>query len=169
MVNFQRAQVQLLLHEGLVLKPYLDTLGNWTVGVGWNITGRGGMLGLSQALGRKLTGKLENVRLTREEALRLLEADIRHVDAMIPTFFPEYLQLDEVRQRVCLDMAFNMGMKALSFKNTIGCIKARDWSAAVRHLWASRWAGQVGDGPGNKFDRADRLTKMLLTGDDFTV
>jgi GH24 family phage-related lysozyme (muramidase) len=40
-VNEDRMVDQLLLHEGEELIPYLDTLGNWTVGSGYNLEARG--------------------------------------------------------------------------------------------------------------------------------
>lgn len=164
-------QAQLILHEGLRLEPYVDTEMNWTIGVGYNITGRGWVF-FEQAVGRKVAsrdGMTEKVRITKDEALLVLRADIVRIDKAIPKYFPAYVQLDEVRQRVCLDLAFNMGHAALSFKNTMAAITARDWSKASRNLWLSKWAGQVGDGPGKHWDRADRLTQMLLTGVDYTV
>jgi lysozyme len=159
---------QLILHEGLRLTPYKDTVGKWTVLVGYNLSDRG--VGyLEQVLGRKIPTNILEMHFTREDALKVLDADIARLEAAVPVHFPEYLQLDEVRQRVCLDLAFNMGLRALGFHNTIACIRVRDWSAACRHLWKSKWASQVGDGPGKHWDRADRLTRMLLTGQDYTA
>lgn len=167
MVNRPRMIAQLVLHEGLRLTPYRDTVGKWTVGVGYNVTDRGVGF-LEQVLGRKFSMNMLEMHLTREDALRVLSADLDRFERAIPVHFPEYAQLDEVRQRVCLDLAFNMGLRALGFNNTIAALKAHDWSTAARHLWKSKWAGQVGDGPGKHWDRADRLTKMLLTGQDYT-
>lgn len=166
MVNRTRMEAQLLLHEGLKLTPYLDTVKKWTIGVGYNISDRG-IAPLEQVIGHKVSANMQDVRITRDEALQLLRADIFRIESAVPVHFPEYVQLDEVRQRVCLDMAFNMGLRALGFNHTIACLKAHDWSGAARHLWKSKWAGQVGDGPGKQWDRADRLAKMILTGEDY--
>lgn len=165
-MNLARMEEQLILHEGLKLAPYLDSVGKWTAGVGYNITDRG-LADLEHAIGRKV--KMPDLRLTRDEALLVLRADVARIARVIPQHFPEYVGLDEVRQRVCLDLAFNLGFRALAFKNVIAAIKRRDWSTAARELWRSKWADQVGDGPGRHWDRADRLTKMLLTGQDFSV
>jgi lysozyme len=161
---------QLILHEGVRLTPYVDTLGNWTIGVGYNITARG-YDALEKAAGRKIAprdGMTEKVRITREEAIAVLRADIARLVQVVPIYFPEFNNLNEVRQRVVLDLAFNMGLKALGFKNCIAAVKARDWSKATRELYKSRWAYQVDDGPGGHRGRCDRLGGMLLTGADAT-
>lgn len=168
MVNRERMEAQLILHEGLRTKSYLDTEGYWTVGVGYNISGRGVDF-LERITGRKFRGiPYEQITLTRDEALAVLRADIDRVEKAVRTYFPEYDELNEVRQRVCVDMAFNLGFKALSFKKTIAWMKVKHWSNAAREMWKSKWSGQVGDGPGGKRDRADRLTEMMLTGLDYT-
>lgn len=170
MVNRKRMVEQLILHEGLRTEPYVDTLKNWTIGVGYNISGRGYDF-LEEVLGRKVApkdGMTEKVRITRDEAIKVLNADLDRIEKVVPVYFPEYTKLKEVRQRVVLDIAFNMAFKALGFKKTIAFIKEQKWSEAVRELFKSRWAYQVDDGPGAHFGRADRLGKMLLTGDDYT-
>jgi lysozyme len=168
MVKHARMGEQLILHEGIRLAPYLCTRGYWTIGVGFNFQTRG-LAALEKAIGRKLSPRMQDLRITREEALLALDADIDHYESEVVRLFPAYLKLNEVRQRVCLDMAFNMGYAAFGFKNTMKFIAAGDWSQAVQNMWKSKWAGQVGDGPGKRWDRADRLTKMLLTGVDYVV
>lgn len=161
---------QLLLHEGCRLKPYLDTEGNWTVLVGFNLTART-WDPVERVLGRKLgwaasatAGRpFGEPALTNADAVRVLGADLDRLEAAVPVAFPEYGNLSEVRRRVVLDMAFNMGVRALGFRQAIVAAQARDWSQCARELYKSKWARQVGDGPGGKFDRCDRLARMVLT------
>jgi lysozyme len=166
-INLKRAEEQLILHEGLRLKPYLDTEGNWTLGVGYNITGRG-LTFFERTIGRKL-GPIDHIAITRAEALDVVRADILRVEQAVHTYFPDYEHLNEVRQRVCVDLTFNIGTQVLGFKKFIAAIGLHDWSEAAKQLYRSKWAGQVGDGEGGKFDRADRLAKMILTGDDYVT
>ena len=73
---------------------------------------------------------------------------------------PWVTQLNEVRQRVLVDMAFNMGIVGLlSFKRTLATIQAGDYQQAATMMLDSRWAGQVGQ-------RAERLAHMMVTGKD---
>ncbi len=157
---------QLVLHEGLKTHVYTDTKGNLTLGVGYNLTSRGPEA-FELIIGRKLIlhdGSKCAAITTREECLKVLEDDILRVARAVSVHWPPYRTLDEVRQRVVVDMAFNMGFKVREFKQAIAAIERRDWSRASRELYKSKWARQVGDGEGGKFDRCDRLARMLLTG-----
>lgn len=165
-----RTEQQLVLHEGLRTKPYQDTEGFWTIGVGYNVDGRGWKF-LEQTIGRKV-GHLFDPNnptdlITRDEAILVLRADIARIEKSIRTYLPEYDSLNDVRKRVVIDMAFNMQFKALGFKKAIDALRRKDWSRVARELYNSKWARQVGDGEGGRFDRADRLARMMLTGLDY--
>jgi len=164
MVNRDLMAKQLILHEGMKLKPYRCTEGYLTVLVGFNVDARG-WDELSRILGRTVN---HLSRFTQLDAIKVLYLDIDRFEKAVIVHFPEYQQLDEIRQRVVLDMAFNLGFRALSFKDTIAAIKIRNWSKAVRCMFRSKWANQVDDGEGKKFGRADRLAQMMLTGVDYT-
>ena len=130
---------QLRLHEGERLKPYRCTAGKLTIGVGRNLEDRG---------------------ITAEESAYLLGNDIDRFATELLRALPWVDQLDEVRQRVLLDMAFNLGMAGLlTFKNTLATIKAGDYQKAAAMMLDSKWAGQVGQ-------RAERLSRMMYTGKD---
>lgn len=164
MVNRKRMAEQLILHEGMRLKPYLCSEGYLTVLVGFNVDARG-WGELSRILGREVNAE---TKFTKADAMEQLMQDISRFERAVTVHLPEFLKLDEVRQRVVLDMAFNLGFRALSFKDTIAAIKIRNWSKAVRCMYRSKWANQVDDGEGGKFGRADRLAQMMLTGVDYT-
>lgn len=172
-VNEDRMVDQLLLHEGEKLTPYVDTLGNWTVGSGYNLEARGVEF-LNQILRTNFVhahdhdAPFASVQLTQAQSRKVLRADIARVEQAVKVHFPDYMNLNEPRRRVVLDMAFNLGFRALGFKAAIAAVKARNFSQASRELYKSKWAYQVGDGEGKKFDRCDRLSRMLLTGEDYT-
>ena len=167
MVNVQRAAEQLFLHEGFEPTPYEDTLGNWTVACGYNLTARGvddinRLLGLHFIEWPSKPKPFEEVILDKDQALILLHADIDRVEAAIMEYWPAYSTLTEVRQRVIVDLVYNMGTAAKTFTRCKAAIERQDWSQAVRELYSSKWASQVGYG------RAHRLGQMLLTGNDYT-
>ena len=93
-------ETQLIAHEGLRLDMYKDTVGIWTIGVGRN---------------------LEDVGLRSEaEARFLLKSDILTISSELERRLPWIEGLDEVRTRVLLDMAFNLGGAGLmKFQNTL--------------------------------------------------
>ncbi len=100
----------------------------------------------------------------------MLDADIASVEEAVNRALPDlYSRLDEVRQRVLVDTAFNMGRRALGFARTIAALRRDDYVTAARELQASAWSHQVGDGPGGRMDRGDRLATMLRSGTDYTT
>jgi lysozyme len=161
MVNRARMEEQLALHEGLRLKAYRDSLGLLTVGIGYCIDKRG-VKPLEAVIGRRFEGGV-----TRDEAYKVLRADIDRFEAGCLKAFPFYAKLDEVRQRVCLDMAFNMGYGALGFRKTIALVEKRRYVEAGNEMMDSKWADDVGDGWGGQLDRAERLAIMMKTGKDW--
>lgn len=184
MVNESRMCDQLILHEGIELKPYKDSRGIWTVGVGFNLEARSAeyfnsVIGRT-ALFRRDTGGFTG-EVTREEALKVVQRDIKVYQAAVRTKFPRYDELSEIRQRVVLDLAFNLGYRLAQFHETkhwidlaIGATNTGEpnaeacWYAAAYCLMRSLWAKQVDDGLGGKFGRADRLATMLITNKDYT-
>ncbi|MEE8302321.1 MAG: glycoside hydrolase family protein [Candidatus Tectomicrobia bacterium] len=132
-----RLHEMLIRHEGLRLKPYHDTVGKLTIGVGRN---------------------LDDVGITREEALMLLDNDIAKVRREVNRAFRWFAQLNPVRKNVVLNMVFNIGLPRFrQFKKTIAAIKAKDWEEAASQMLDSRWARQVGR-------RARELAAMMKHG-----
>jgi lysozyme len=132
---------QLIKHEGIRYKPYRDTVGKLTIGVGRN---------------------LDDVGLSDDEVQYLLINDIKKVQDQLNQKLPWWSQLNPVRQKVLLDMAFNMGIDGLlGFKNTLGMIQRGDYAGAAQGMLASKWAKKVGK-------RAERLAKMMETGEDYS-
>lgn len=136
-----RLLAQLLVDEGLRLKPYRDTVGKLSIGIGRN---------------------LDDTGISEGEAHALCENDLDRAEALLDRQIPWWRGLDAVRQEVLLNMAFNMGWgngrKGLSsFRNTLASIKAGLWINAARGMRASRWAKQVGD-------RASRLASAMEHG-----
>lgn len=172
-MNNQRMLAQLIEHEGLRLQFYTDTLGNVTDGIGFNVTARG-VGELERMIGRKINAEGD---ITSDEAKAVCLQDIARVERAVRVYFPEYDRLNEVRQRVVIDLAFNIGFRALGFKHCIEDIKKQDWSGAAVELHKAHWAIQVEPSVDLTADaakvanepirgRADRLARMLLTGMD---
>ena len=130
-------KAQLLKHEGLRLKPYRDTVGKLTIGVGRNLDDKG---------------------ISEGEAMRLLDGDIDETHAKLAAAFPLYADMSGPRQRALLDMAFNLGVAGLlKFKTTLGHIQAGNYAKAADAMLNSKWAAQVGQ-------RAQTLAQMMRDG-----
>jgi lysozyme len=135
---------QLTRDEGVRLKAYRDTEGKLTIGIGRN---------------------LDDVGLSLDEVQYLLKNDIAKADAEVKQHLPWADDLSDVRRAVLVEMAFNMGIAGLlKFVNTLALIKAGQFNAAADAMLQSKWAYQVGDGPGKEYDRAERLAVQLRTG-----
>ena len=135
----QRLFTQLRVHEGVEHKPYKCTAGYLTIGVGRNIEERG---------------------LSDDEINLLLDNDIAIAEREVKKAFPWFDGLSEIRQRVVIDMIFNLGMPRFKqFQNTIAAIEAGNWDEAASQMLDSKWARQVGA-------RATRLSQMMATDTD---
>jgi lysozyme len=139
----------LMQHEGMRLKPYWDTAEppKLTIGVGYNISGRGPPQGHT-------IEALRDQGISQEFALQLLDDDIKTVVEHASTFdwFP---YISNIRQTVVCDMIFNLGLnKFKEFKKFIAAIDAADWRLASIEMLNSVWAHQVGE-------RAIMLSRMM--------
>ena len=100
------------LHEGIVLNVYQDHLGINTVGIGRNLDDRGITDGELLFMNKTIDDVYDN-GLTEEEAYYLCMNDIAIVEKELLDSKPIVNQLNDVRQMVLVDMAFNMGVPRL--------------------------------------------------------
>lgn len=144
-------QARLPRTEGRCLKPYKDTVGKWTVGVGHNISDNG-------LAGRYVASLLEIGQLTDQLTADLLAEDLDKVFVDCKAI-PAYRGLDPARQSVIADMVFNMGLGAvLNFVNTLSFIQKGDFQSAAAQMLKSKWAEQVGN-------RAVELARIMSSGE----
>jgi lysozyme len=130
---------QLIRHEGLRLKPYMDSVGKITIGVGRN---------------------LSDVGISQREAMDLLDHDVDEAVADLAGSFPWFVSLDHVRQRVMIDMRFNLGPTRFRvFKRMLRAMAEQDYPKAASAMRDSVWFQQVKT-------RGVRLVQMMLTGQD---
>ena len=135
-----RLYEQLKLHEGKKNKPYKDTVGKLTIGIGRNLDDRG---------------------ITEEEIVFLFGTDVALVEKELDKNFKWWRDMSEVRQRVLVDMCFNLGItKLLTFKNTLEAMRTKRYEDAASGMLNSLWAKQVKG-------RARRLANMMRTGEDY--
>ena len=127
----------LIAHEGIELKPYLCPAGRLTIGVGRNI---------------------QDLGITREEAIYLLRNDLARVESELYGRFTWFAFLSSNRKNALIDMCFNLGItRFLTFKRMIEAFKEGNYSKAANEMLNSKWADQVGD-------RAVDLSDMILRG-----
>ena len=137
-MDYMRLIAQLRKHEGVEHKPYTDTVGKLTIGVGRNLDDRG---------------------LSDHEIDFLLQNDIQLVEEELDQWWSHWRSLNQTRQLVVADMMFNMGRPRLSqFKMFLAALQAGDYEMASTEMLDSKWASQVKG-------RATTLADMMSTGD----
>ena len=146
------------IHEGIVLNVYQDHLGIDTVGIGRNLEDRGITDGELSYI-NKTMDDIYDSGLTEEEAYYLCMNDIAIVEKELLENKPVVNQLNDVRQMVLVDMAFNMGVPRLKlFKNMWMAIEKVNYPLACAEMLDSKWANQVGK-------RAVRLSEAMKNGE----
>ena len=140
-MNRTRLKGQLTTDEGRVLHAYEDSEGYLTVGVG------------------RLIDERRGGGLSEDEVDYLLENDIDKVVNQVLREFSWYMDLNDVRQEVVINMVFNLGLGNFKeFKKTIAAIAKHDFLTASQEMLASKWSAQVGV-------RATRLSDAMLSGE----
>ncbi|HEX7796067.1 MAG TPA: glycoside hydrolase family protein [Vicinamibacterales bacterium] len=138
MTDRQKLVQHLVLDEGLRLKLYPDTLGVPTIGVGRNVRDKG---------------------LSSDEAFLLLDHDIDESVHDL-TSFAWFPNLSAVRQRVIVNMRFNLGpIRFREFKTMIHCLAIGDIDGAANEITNSLAAKQ-------NMNRYNRLARMMRTDFD---
>ena len=128
---------QLKTDEGYRTKPYEDTVGKLTIGVGRN---------------------LDDVGLHADEIDLMLTNDMAAAEKTARVLIPSFDSLSDARKAVVINMAFNLGQAKLgAFTNTLSAINEGRYGAAADEMLKSRWAVQVGQ-------RAERLAELMRNG-----
>lgn len=131
---------QLIRDEGWKTRPYRDTKGKLTIGVGRNLDDR------------NLSPNAIHLMLNEDVMLAIVTASDIFGAA-------EFDSWGDARQQAICNMIFNLGETNFrKFFNLIGAIKIHDWNAAAKHALDSLWARQVGV-------RASRIAHMLRTNE----
>ena len=128
----------LVKHEGMRTKPYEDTVGELTIGVGRN---------------------LDSMGLSHDEIYYMLKNDIRRCEEELMNSFRWFAKLDEVRQHAMINLCFNLGISRLrKFKKALAAMEVSDYEDAADEFLDSKWAQQVGH-------RAMEVTYMIRFGE----
>lgn len=137
-LDVEKLKRMIVRHEGLRLKPYRDTVGKLTIGVGRNLDDNG---------------------ISEKEAYVLLENDLEWCFIQLHAEFPWASDLNDPRQDVLVSMLFNMGLERLKgFTHMLAAARLGLWDAAAAEMLNSNWAKQVGG-------RAHELAAIMKSGD----
>lgn len=151
-MNIDKLKESIYKYEGCELKPYKCPKGKSTIGFGRNLQDRG---------------------ITFQEANTLLENDLELVKNQLNHSLPFFKFLDDVRQNVLIEMAYNMGTpKLLEFKNTLKYIENKDYEKASVEMLDSQWHrdflkydAQDGKKNNNGLLRSEYLSQLMKKGE----
>jgi len=136
-MDFNLITQELRRDEGERLDMYFDSRGIPTIGIGHN---------------------LKDKPISQRASRVILEDDLTETITDLDKRLNWWRNLSESRQRVLVNMAFNLGIDGLlKFKNTLNAALHGDFKTAAKEMLNSEWATQVGA-------RADRLAKMMEEG-----
>ena len=123
-MNFDELKSWLRKCEGLRLKPYKDSVGKWTIGVGRN---------------------LDDVGISVSEAEIMLTNDIKKcMDELENRAF--YKDQPDSVKCALINMCFNLGLAGLlKFVNMTTYLEQKEYTKAAIAALDSKWAKQVGD------------------------
>lgn len=137
-MDLRKMRAELERDERRMKKAYRCTAGKLTIGIGHNLDDKG---------------------LSDAAIDFIFEEDLRDAMRDLSVFIPWWSSvLNEVRQRVLVNMVFNMGIsRVLMFKLALSHMRNGEWARAAAEMRNSDWFKQVGA-------RAERLATMMETG-----
>ena len=117
---YDNIKEMLIKNEGLVCQPYHCSAGKLTIGVGRNLEANG---------------------ISEDEALYLLDNDIKRVTANLDKMWEVWRQFPEKAQLVCVDMTFQMGITGfMNFRQTRALMEMGCWLEASEEILRSKYA-----------------------------
>ncbi len=126
-LNYERLTDVLVTLEGVRYRPYLDTLGNLTIGVGHKI----------KSYEHFTTLDKNGVRL-------LLFRDIQDAIYVCRSIYENYDKLPSHKREFMIIMAFNLGNRLSGFKKMNRAIIEGNEIRVMEELYNSKWREQVG-------------------------
>lgn len=111
-MNLKKIKESIENFESLELKPYTCPSGKLTIGFGRNLQDNG---------------------ITRSEAEMLLNNDLLNTKLELEDKLPVFTKLDDVRQDVLIQMAYNMGVpRLLGFRNMIHFLESAVYALSIK-------------------------------------
>ena len=138
----EQLTAQLRRDEGTRATAYKDSMGWLTIGVG-----------------RLIDSRKPGAGLRPDEIDYLLRNDIADRVAALQRALPWFEKLDQARQGVLINMAFQLGTDGLlAFRQTLALVRDGKYAEAAEQMLKSKWAEQT---PA----RAKRLSEQMKTGE----
>jgi lysozyme len=148
-MDLDKLEAEIIQDEGERYKAYRDSEGIWTDGIGHNL----------EAHGYSPT-QIEQFRtngVTQAQVDQWFKQDIASAVECCQRIFPTFGQLNDARQRVLVNMAFDLMYELKDWHHLQAAIASQDWQAAKLSILGSKFATQ---GP----LRCSRLAVRMFNG-----
>ena len=120
---YDNIKEMLIKNEGLVCQPYHCSAGKLTIGVGRNLESNG---------------------ISEDEAMYLLENDIKRVVDSLDKNWEVWRSFEPLAQEVCVDCTFQMGISGfMNFRRTRALMEMGAWLEASEEILRSKYAVQT--------------------------
>lgn len=128
-VDLAKLDADLRNDEGYRVTPYLDTMGNDTIGIGHRCS----------------AAEIVDYEAGLSDAAieALYHADRAAALAFLDHALPWWTGLPEPAGRGLANMSFQLRGRLLGFTAMLGCLEANDWTGAAGEAMSSLWARQV--------------------------
>jgi lysozyme len=134
----KKAIALLKIHEGFRQKQYRCSAGHWTIGRGYNLDAN------PLALSASKIRELKTIGITESEAEKLMIMMVDRITHDLQAKLVWWSKLNDSRQYVFIDMAYNMGVVGLmKFKNALSCAERADYLGAAEQMLNSKWSKDV--------------------------
>ena len=118
-MNIEKLIKSVMKSEGFSTTLYKCPADKWTIGFGRNVESNG---------------------IRKDEALYMLKNDLLDIKLNLEDKLEWFYKLDDVRQNVLIEMAYNMGVSGLlKFRNTLLLINIGDFEKASKEMLNSKW------------------------------
>lgn len=145
-MKYSRLESRVCLDEGFRAEPYLDTVGVATIGYG-----------TTRINGKPVT--LNDKPIEEPIARHILCGDLYQACKDAQALFVRFDDMDDVRQEVLVNLAYNLGRARLSgFVKLIQAAETLNYPEMANQMRDSKWFDQVGQ-------RGLRLYYAMLKGE----
>jgi GH24 family phage-related lysozyme (muramidase) len=148
-MDMEKLRAEITFDEGRRRNPYKDSLGNYTGGVGHNLQAHG-------ASWEDICGWM-HAGIPDVVIDQWLTDDIEAAITTCWGIFPTFADLGDNRQRVLVNMAFDLEHELNDWHGLKAAIAAKDWTGASLAIMDSRFAHEAPN-------RCGRLAARMVEG-----
>lgn len=148
--------------EGVKNRAYKDTLGNWTIGIGFNLDSPNAP-GILNQYGLNKDKLIAGQQITSDQVSQLLSHTLKTAKNDARAWIPNLDSHPKEVQKIIIDMSFNMGGPTLRKLNTTGkLLQQKKYAEAASHMEKLGWYSQTKQRSKNHVATLRRVAEQVL-------